>query len=237
MVYDDFLTISYWSPVKITRENIKRALSHAAPRYAKGKLVDLGCGTRPYEPLFAGYVESVFGVDHEETAGANYGTATRADLFADCTNTGLEAGSFDTLLSTQVIEHIPDTGAYIRECGRLLKPGGFGIFTVPLTWECHAEPHDYFRFTRYALRQLFTAEGFEIVELRPMEGAYATVAQTRIVSLLFGNDRMWLPARLFNAIRRRIVLPWLNWKGLHLDRIFFNDRLCLNYLLVVKKPL
>jgi SAM-dependent methyltransferase len=235
MERDEFLDIPYSSPVKITRETIKRALAEAASKYARGKLVDIGCGTKPYEPLFRPFVETYFGVDFEGPAESNYGSATRADLYADCTATGLEAGSFDTLVSTQVMEHILDTAKYLAECHRLLRPGSFGIFTVPFAWQCHAEPYDFYRFTRYALDELFRRHGFEMVELRNLEGGYATLLQTRIVSQFLHTEKMAPWARKWRGLQRRVLVPWLNWKGLHLDRAFWNEKLCLNYFVVVRK--
>jgi SAM-dependent methyltransferase len=146
--------ISYRSPIKITATLLKASLEQVAKQYAQGSLVDIGCGTKPYETVFSGYVTDYFGVDWEGASEVHYGAATKADLYADCTNTGLISESFDTLLSTQVMEHIYDTHAYLRECYRLLKKGGVGIFSVPFVWETHAEPFDYYRFTRYSLEAL-----------------------------------------------------------------------------------
>src|SRR5689334_12693616 len=100
---------SYWSPIKIASELLWAKLEQVASLYAKGRLVDVGCGTKPYESLFTPYITEYVGVDSEGSSGLHYGSATRADVYTDCTNTKLEAESFDTLLSTQVIEHIYDT--------------------------------------------------------------------------------------------------------------------------------
>lgn len=225
---------SYWSPVKVTEELTRRRLSAAAARHARGKLIDLGCGAKPYAGLFAPFVSSHFGVDFGETAGLHYGAATKADLLVDGADTKLPAGSFDTLLSTQVLEHVFDTDAFIAECHRLLAKGGKGIFTIPFLWQCHAEPNDFYRFTRHSIRRLFEERGFRVVELEPIGGAYAALIQTRIVSLHcreVANPVRRVLRKAANLVR----LPWLNWKALHLDGLFWNDKLCLNYLLVVAK--
>ena len=85
----------------------------------------------PFEPVFAPFVDSHFGVDFGATAALHDGEKTQADLLIDGTNTKLPAGSFDTLLSTQVLEHVFETDAFIAECHRLLAAGGKGIFTIP----------------------------------------------------------------------------------------------------------
>jgi len=232
--YNDYVNISYWSLIKITGEGILKGMKHSAPIYAKGKLVDIGCGFKPYKSIFDPYVNSYFGIDYKETADANYGSNTKADLYVDCTETGMPSESFDTLLSTQVMEHIYDTKKYIFECHRLLKKGGKGIFTIPQTWQCHGEPYDFYRFTKFSIENLFKEYGFKIIELKPLNGAYSTVIQTKIVSVYF-RETSGIFFRLVKAFRFFFIIPVLNYKALLFDKLFWNDKLCLNYLLVVEK--
>lgn len=230
---DEFIHISYWSIVKIARDNILNGLKSNA-KYASGKLIDVGCGTKPYESLFSPFVDSYFGVDYPQTMVSNYGAQTKADLFADCSETELPDCSFDTLLSTQVIEHIYDTKKFINECYRILASGGIGIFTIPFVWQCHSEPYDFYRFTKYSIKRLFSESGFEVLKIENLEGAYATLIQTKIVSLL-GREHSNLFVKIICRLRNLLLIPYLNYKALHLDRIFYSDKLCLTYLLIVKK--
>jgi SAM-dependent methyltransferase len=231
---DEFIKISYFSPTKISRHHILRAMQYAAPKYARGQLIDVGCGCKPYEPIFRPHVEAYFGIDYPPTAAVNYSEATTADLLVDCTDTKLAADSYDTVLSTQVIEHIFDTRKYVAECHRLLKKGGMGIFTIPFVWQCHAEPFDYFRFTRYGIEKLFQEQGFKILELVPLEGAYAAIAQTTIVSVYLMPAKC-LVMKLIQKLLRFTYIPIRNFMALHLDKYFYNDKLCLTYLLIVTK--
>ncbi len=226
--------IPYSDVYKIAAELILLKLEELVPKYARGQLIDLGCGTKPYEYLFSSHVDSYFGVDFGQTAEAHYGASTKADLYADCTKTGLQAEGFDTLLSTQVMEHIYETKEYVTECHRLLRRGGIGIFTIPFVCECHAEPHDYYRFTKYSIQRLFEDSGFSIAELTPLGGAYATLIQTKIISI-YCREPQNLPHRIFKKVRNTICIPILNFMALNLDKYFWNDKLCINYALVVKK--
>lgn len=230
---DEFINISYWAVVKIARYNIFKGLKSAV-KYASGRLIDVGCGTKPYESLFAPFVDSYFGVDYPQTMETNYGAQTKADFFADCSETGLRDCSFDTLLSTQVIEHIYDTRKFIKECYRILAPGGIGIFTIPFVWQCHSEPYDFYRFTRHSIQRLFSESGFEVFKIENLEGAYATLIQTRIVYLL-GREHNNFFIKIICRLRSLLLVPYLNFKALHLDRVFYSDKLCLNYLVIVKK--
>lgn len=209
-------------------------MAQVAKLYAHGSLIDLGCGTKPYESLFAPYVTKYFGVDWEDTNLGHYGAAARADIFVDCTDTKLIAESFDTLLSTQVMEHIYDTSAYLRKCNRLLKKGG-RYFTIPFAWEIHAEPFDYYRFIKYSLEELFVQHGFVIEKIESVGGVYATLIQIKIVSL-YCRPLQNLPYRILRRIRNELTIPILNLLALHLDRIFWSDKLCLNYAVIVRKP-
>ena len=230
-----FINISYRSVTKIAHEGILKGMKNSAKNYAKGSMIDLGCGTKPYESIFHPFIDSYFGVDYQKTADFNYGEATKADLFADCTKTGLKGGSFDTLLSSQVMEHIYDTNSYLSECFRLLKNNGYGIFSIPFFWQLHSEPYDYYRFTQFSLEKLFSEKGFKIIEIRPMEGAYAALIQAKIVSIYIHNSNQNYLIRLFRKFQIYLWVPVLNFFALHFDRIFYNEKLCINYLLVVQK--
>jgi SAM-dependent methyltransferase len=231
----NFINISYRSTTKIANEGVLKGIKSSASNYAKGKLIDLGCGTKPYESILKPYIESYFGVDFQPAAEKNYGENTKADLYVDCSNTELESEAFDTLLSTQVMEHIFETDNYLSECYRLLKKNGYGIFTVPFFWQLHSEPYDFFRFTRFSLDRLFSEKGFKIIEIRPLEGAYAALTQAKIVSLYIHCSQQNLIIRLFRRIQLKLWVPVLNFLALHFDKIFYNDKLCINYLVVVKK--
>jgi SAM-dependent methyltransferase len=230
---NEFINISYWSVVKIARFNILKGLKGAV-KYASGRLIDVGCGTKPYKSLFAPVVDSYLGVDYPQTMETNYGAQTKVDIFTDCSETGLRDCSFDTLLSTQVIEHIYDTRKFINECYRILTPGGIGIFTIPFVWQCHSEPYDFYRFTRYSIQRLFSESGFKVLKIENLEGAYATLIQARIVYLL-GREHNNLCIKIICRLRNLLLVPYLNFKALHFDRVFYSDKLCLTYLLIVKK--
>ncbi len=59
----------------------------------------------------------------------------------------LEDGSFDTVLMTEVLEHLEEPARGLAEAGRLLRPGGKLILTTPFMWPLHEEPRDFFRYS------------------------------------------------------------------------------------------
>lgn len=127
-------------------------------------ILDLGCGIKPYKTLFP-FVEKYVGFDVQPHP--------RVDVVGFNWNLPFEDNEFDALISTQVLEHtakIPETVAEIR---RVVKPGGLIYISVPLTFPEHGIPYDFYRFTRYGLREVF--KDFEIISITPHNGYLATL--------------------------------------------------------------
>lgn len=83
-------------------------------------------------------------------------------------------GSFDSALSTAALEHLAEPELALRECFRVLKPGGTAVYTAPFIWHTHAEPWDFYRFTSYGLEHIFSKCGFEVMEISPLAGYWVT---------------------------------------------------------------
>lgn len=139
-------------------------------------------------------------------------------------------GKYDTLLCNQVLEHIYETDKFVSKCNNVLKKGGYGIFTMPMTWKLHAEPYDYHRFTKYSLEIMFKEKGFEIVELKQLEGGLATISQ---LIILFMHDLR--TNNVLYRIFRKAAVCFLNIIAPAFDKVLYVDNICLTYLLVVKK--
>ncbi len=98
------------------------------------------------------------------------------DYVCELTDIPVEDGRFDRILFNQVLEHLPEPGRALAELHRVLKPGGLIFCSVPLFFAEHQIPHDYYRYTRFALRRLFDEAGFEIDRISWLEGYFGTVA-------------------------------------------------------------
>jgi len=164
-----------WLVYKIADKNLKIA----AQTYSKKKLVDIGCGNKPYTDFFAPYVTEHIGVDHENTLHDK----SKIDLFGTAYNIPVDDDYFDTAICTAVLEHLEEPNDAIKETYRVLKAGGYAIYTVPLFWHLHEKPRDFYRFTKYGLRYLFEKNGFEIVELKPLSGFWVTFGQELVYYL------------------------------------------------------
>jgi SAM-dependent methyltransferase len=218
----DFLTVS----------RLGTNISYAASNYAMGKLLDIGCGNKPYEALFKPFITSYFGIDREQSDGR------KVDLISDATNIPIEDNYFDTVFSSQVIEHVADHGKMLGEVMRLLKPGGHVIITGPFVWEHHEQPYDYFRFTKYGFEYLFKKYGFIVKEIRPCGGKWAVLAQLSLniyYSGFIGKKGVF--QRLFKILYCHLGLTTLtNFIGHYMDRVWFDDLITLNFVVIAQKP-
>jgi len=156
-----------WLIHHICIRSIKRELI-----FVNGYTLDIGCGMKPYSHLLAPLCSEYIGIDRP---GAN-----KADVHADALYLPFSDESFDSVVSFQVMEHVPEPLHFLTEMKRVMKCNGHAIITTPFIWSEHEIPNDYFRFTRYGLKYLAEAAGFEVVSITPDTGAL-TAASLRIV--------------------------------------------------------
>lgn len=136
------------------------------------RVLDVGAGEQPYRELF-GHVEYLT----TDWANSMHPGARGVDFVAPADNLPIASESFDAVLSTQVLEHVADPAAVLRELHRVLVPGGRIFITLPLAWELHEEPFDFYRYTRYGISHLLRAAGFTDIDARPRNDCFTTLAQ------------------------------------------------------------
>lgn len=164
---------------------LDKSLKYFASKYFKGSLIDIGCGTKPYKTLIAPYVTKHVGVDHQETLH----DPSNIDLFGSVYKIPVDDASFDSALCSAVLEHLEEPEQALRECYRVLKPGGVAVYSVPFIWHIHEEPRDFYRFSKYGIKYLFEKSGFEIVELKALSGFWVTFGQLFVYNLYRYNRR------------------------------------------------
>ena len=156
-----------------------RELEKYINKYCAGKLLDVGCGSKPYEKFTIGVVDKHIGIDHELTPHDK----SRIDVFGTAYDIPFEDNHFDAVLCTAVLEHLEEPNEAIKESNRILKKGGVAIYSVPFIWHLHEEPRDFFRYSKYGLEYLFMKNGFDIVELKSLSGFWVTSIQLFIYYL------------------------------------------------------
>jgi SAM-dependent methyltransferase len=158
-------------PRYLSNRAIRRALRAFAP-FARGKMLDIGCGYKPYRSFFAPYVQEHLGMDIPVTIhgmeALDVGGSALALPFA--------AAEFDTVLATEVLEHVPSPDAMLAEIARVLRPGGVLILSAPLHEPLHELPYDYFRYTHIALQALLERNGFTMQAIERRGGPVSVLA-------------------------------------------------------------
>ena len=205
-------------------------LKNVISKYASGKILDVGCGNKPYEPLFNTTPENYIGCDIVQSS------EHKVDVLCKATNIDAEDNFFDTAFSTQVMEHVDNSDLMMSECNRVLKPGGIFILSVPLCWELHEEPYDFFRFTKYGLKELCDRNNFEVLEIIPNGGKWAAIMQMNInmVYSTFKRKNLFIKGLKFLFINLHLT-ELINRIAIKIDKRFFDPLLTLNYVLVAKK--
>jgi SAM-dependent methyltransferase len=169
---------------------LERSLKAVAPR-ARGRLLDVGCGDKPYEAWFRDYVDAYIGIEHAETFGATAaGHRSRADVVYGGGRLPFRDGVFDTVLSVQVLEHTPRPAPLVAEMARVLAPDGLLILTAPFQFRLHEQPHDYFRYSPHGLRQLCDDAGLEIVETLQQGSLWSVIGHKLSTYLAFRVARV-----------------------------------------------
>lgn len=148
---------------KLTRVTLDRfILSHAGD----GLTLDLGAQNGPYAASFPRRIA----LDLHPAAHLHLRGDAHTLPFAD--------DSFDTVLCTEVLEHLVEPQRAIDEIFRVLKPGGTLLLTTRFLFPIHDAPHDYFRFTKYGLRYLLRRfEELRIEDETDAVGALAVLVQ------------------------------------------------------------
>lgn len=186
------------------------------------KILDYGCGNKPYRELF--------GAKFRTYVGADIAGNRAAELVLDGEGrVPAEDGSFDCVLSSQVLEHVTNPKLYLKEAHRLLRPGGSLVLSTHGIWPYHPDPTDYWRWTIEGLQFEVRQAGFEIVMMQSVFGIESSALQ------------LWQDAT-FERLPRP-VRPIYTWaiqsiigviERQHRDKVL-ND--ASTYIVLARKPL
>lgn len=187
--------------------------------HLRGRLLDVGCGNARYREFFA-QAERYIGYDLDTAAAkpAVCGAADRLPFREACA---------DSVVFTQVLEHVPHPDGALREIWRVLRPGGQLLLSAPQQWRIHEAPYDFWRFTRFGLTRLLHDAGFEIDELSAQGGVWRVVGQAT-------NNAIY--ARLGAGLICHGAFTLVNLVALLLERLWRDEEDTLNYVVLAHKP-
>lgn len=146
---------------KITRQRLDTFLKHHA---TTGKVLNVGAGKAGgnYLDFFPNQVS----VDVDKNR--------QPDVIGDIRSLPFDEGSFDTIICTEVLEHVPEPEKAVNELYRVLSKNGKLVLTTRFVYPLHDAPHDYYRYTKYSLRRLF--KDWTDVSITPESKSFSTIA-------------------------------------------------------------
>jgi SAM-dependent methyltransferase len=160
------------------RDDVREALAAAAQPIERA--LDLFCGACPYQPLLPPTVRWT-SLDVEDTYGLADVVTQEFLPFAD--------GAFDLVLCTEAFHYLADPESGVREIGRVLRPGGTAIVTVPLVWPYDRDGPEG-RYTAAQLRRLFAGwDAVRVVEDGGRVVAWATLTGWLLRTAQLGIER------------------------------------------------
>jgi SAM-dependent methyltransferase len=193
-----------------------------------GVLLDVGCGTKPYQALFS--VEKYIGLDIDSDSSR---MRAIADYFYDGATFPFSDEMFDSILCNQVLEHVFNPDYFLSEIYRVMKPGAKMLLTVPFVWDEHEHPYDYARYSSFGLKSLFERNKFKIL-MHDKLGADSSILCQLANAYLYkiaGSSNKYVqyfvmifimgPLNLLGLLARR-VLP--RNPDLFLDHIFLVEK-------------
>jgi SAM-dependent methyltransferase len=149
------------------------------------RVLDVGCGAKPYEPIFAPRASSYVGVDLVDNP--------RAELSGPVEDLPVEDAAFDVVLCNQVLEHCDDPVKAVTELRRVTAPGGRVLVTTHGVMPYHPSPADYWRWTHAGLEKLFRENGaWSSVRVTPASGTTACLGMLVAMYLDIGFRRVGL---------------------------------------------
>lgn len=185
-------------------------------KYSRGRLLDAGAGRLILKPFVSRYVSKYQSFDIVKTH-------PEIDFVGNIEKMNFKNNTFDTVLCAQVLEHTPHFWRALDEIKRVLKKNGVLILSVPHLCYLHGQPHDYFRFTKFALKNLLEERQMKVVKIIPAGGIFSFLLTPFLTFLgaLFGYF---------------LTTGWLSRGAVFLDRKFDQQKIyALNYIVVARK--
>jgi SAM-dependent methyltransferase len=214
---------------------IRRTISQAIRENSsnlRGKVLDYGCGSRPYEHFFKD--SEYIGVDIETSGHPSERKC--ADYYFNGTDLPFKNDEFNGVLASEVFEHVFNLQICLKEINRVLKPGGKLLITCPFVWPLHEEPYDFARYTPYAIRQELEAAGFKITKIEQLGTPIEVIIQLWVIEILPVLTRPFRWFRRLEQIINLLLLGFSNFTACLLSKFYSTpSKTYLTNLVIVEK--
>lgn len=215
------------NPFFLARKGLRAAVSCVAGKL-KGRLLDVGCGRKPYQDLFQ--VSEYVGLEVDTPGNRE---EKSADYFYDGKKFPFSNGAFDSALCNQVLEHVFEPDGFLSEISRILKPGGLLLISVPFVWDEHEKPYDYARYSSFGLASLLSKNGFEVLEQKKVGDDCRVLFQLANAYLY---KVLWTRYSILNLLICSICMAPLNLLGWIMGNLLpSNPDLYLDQIVLARK--
>ncbi|OON95055.1 MAG: hypothetical protein ATN32_07355 [Candidatus Epulonipiscium fishelsonii] len=212
-----FINSSYFS-----RKGLLRYINNSK-KYMKGVCLDFGCGTQPYKKLFK--CKKYIAIDYPQTRSKS----DKNIIWYDGKHIPLKNNCIDCILTTEVMEHIPNLDEILKECNRVLKNEGHIIITIPFLFPEHENPYDFRRFTNEGIKMLLEKHGFKIVILEKT---------STYIEMIFQLIQVYINKYLRFGKFNYLIIAIVNIMGILLNKILpKNYDGYINNFIIAKKYL
>ncbi|MBV1880028.1 MAG: class I SAM-dependent methyltransferase [Pseudomonadales bacterium] len=147
----------------------------------QGLCLDIGSGNDRIEDDIQNDGLCIVKLDYPTTS-QRYGN--KPDIYGDVQQLPIETNSTDAVIFFEVIEHVPNDEAALREISRILKDSGLLFISAPFLYPTHDQPFDFRRYTSHGLRLELDKQGLEVIEVKPHGNSITTVLQLINLALL-----------------------------------------------------
>lgn len=160
-----------FNPFYLSRKGLSRYIRQLAPEL-NGKILDIGCGTKPYSQFFHGSEYIGLELDIGENRKSKF-----ADYYYDGKRFPFIDSSFDSVILSQVFEHVFNPDEFMNEVARILKPGGKLLLTVPFIGDEHEKPYDFGRYSSFGLKFILEMHNFKILSMNKSITGFYLISQ------------------------------------------------------------
>lgn len=215
------------NPFYHSRRGLYQAIAEHAGRL-EGRLLDVGCGRKPYRDLFQSTEYVGLEIDTPENRECK-----QADSYYAGETFPFQDKYFDGVICNQVLEHVFTPDQFLAEIMRILKPDGTLLLTVPFVWDEHEQPWDYARYSSFGLKHLLERNGFAIMEHRKINSDVRALFQL-VNAYLF--KVLWSRYPILNVLICATIMAPFNILGALLHRLLpANPDLYLDQLVLARK--
>ncbi|MDA3615117.1 class I SAM-dependent methyltransferase [Polluticaenibacter yanchengensis] len=223
---------SIFHPGYLIRKNLLRNLIKNK-NLVKGKVMDLGCGSKPYKSLFN--FDEYIGVDIDNNPGHPHDNED-IDVYYNGKDLPFENDTFDTIFCSEVFEHVFELESLLEEIYRVLKTGGILLFTCPFSFPEHEQPNDYARYTSFSMKYLLEKKKFKNVNVLKSGTMIESIGQLKVLYFHHAIIPKFRKIPVLRQIIRMSGYLLINGKAAILSKLLPNsDTLYLNNIVNAQK--